>query len=116
MGAIVVRSALALRLFGGRISVARELCSHPDSYVNRLAPAADLDLRHHRGDVGPRRLARIEALARRARSHRVAWPAHAPAASPHPGASGPLPASRPFPARDRLASFRSPAPTTKFSR
>ena len=34
---------LALRLFGQRISAARELCSHPDSYVNRLAPAADLD-------------------------------------------------------------------------
>jgi pimeloyl-ACP methyl ester carboxylesterase len=69
MGAIVVRSALALsrprklgrvvllappnrgarladlalRLFGHRISAARELCSHPDSYVNRLASAADLD-------------------------------------------------------------------------
>jgi pimeloyl-ACP methyl ester carboxylesterase len=69
MGAIVVRSALALsrprklgrvvllappnrgarladlalRLFGHRVSAARELCSHPDSYVNRLAPAADLD-------------------------------------------------------------------------
>lgn len=69
MGAIVVRSALALsrprklgrvvllappnrgarladlalRLFGHRISAARELCSHPDSYVNRLAPATDLD-------------------------------------------------------------------------
>jgi len=69
MGAIVVRSALArsrprklgrivllappnrgarladlaLRLFGPRIPAARELCSHPDSYVNRLAPAADLD-------------------------------------------------------------------------
>ena len=34
---------LALRLFGHRIPAARELCSHPDSYVNRLAPAADLD-------------------------------------------------------------------------
>jgi triacylglycerol lipase len=69
MGAIVVRSALAttrprklgrvvllappnrgarmadlaLRLFGRRLSAATELCSHPDSYVNRLAPAADLD-------------------------------------------------------------------------
>ena len=69
MGAIVVRSALALarpqklgrvvllappnrgarladlalRLFGPRIPAASELCSHPDSYVNRLAPAADLD-------------------------------------------------------------------------
>ena len=69
MGAIVVRSALALsrprklgrvvllappnrgarladlalRLLGHRIRAARELCSHPDSYVNRLAPAADLD-------------------------------------------------------------------------
>jgi pimeloyl-ACP methyl ester carboxylesterase len=69
MGAIVVRRALAmvrprklgrvvllappnrgarladvaLRLFGRRIAVANELCSHPDSYVNRLAPAADLD-------------------------------------------------------------------------
>lgn len=69
MGAIVVRSALAmarprklgrvvllappnrgarladfaLRLFGRRLVRARELCSHPDSYVNRLAPAADLD-------------------------------------------------------------------------
>jgi len=69
MGAIVVRSALALarprklgrvvllappnrgarladlalRLFGPRIPAARELCSRPDSYVNRLAPAADLD-------------------------------------------------------------------------
>jgi pimeloyl-ACP methyl ester carboxylesterase len=69
MGAIVVRSALALsrprklgrvvllappnrgarladlalRLFGHRISAASELCSHPDSYVNRLAPAADID-------------------------------------------------------------------------
>jgi pimeloyl-ACP methyl ester carboxylesterase len=69
MGAIVVRSALAmgrprklgrvvllappnrgarladlaLRLFGRRPVAAMELCSHPDSYVNRLAPAADLD-------------------------------------------------------------------------
>jgi triacylglycerol lipase len=69
MGAIVVRSALALsrprklgrvvllappnhgarladlalRVFGPRIAAARELCSHPDSYVNRLAPATDLD-------------------------------------------------------------------------
>jgi triacylglycerol lipase len=69
MGAIVVRSALAmtrprklgrvvllappnrgarladlaLRLFGRRLVAATELCSHPDSYVNRLAPAADLD-------------------------------------------------------------------------
>ena len=69
MGAIVVRSALALsrprklgrvvllappnrgarladlalRLFGHRIRAARELCSHPDSYVNRLTPAQDLD-------------------------------------------------------------------------
>jgi hypothetical protein len=69
MGAIVVRRALAinrprklgrvvllappnrgarladfgLRLFGGSVIAARELCSHPDSYVNRLAPSADLD-------------------------------------------------------------------------
>jgi triacylglycerol lipase len=69
MGAIVVRSALAmvrprklgrvvplappnrgarladlaLRLFGRRLRAATELSSHPDSYVNRLAPAADLD-------------------------------------------------------------------------
>jgi alpha-beta hydrolase superfamily lysophospholipase len=69
MGAIVVRSALAiarprklgrvvllappnrgarladlaLRLFGRRLVAAAELSSHPDSYVNRLAPAADLD-------------------------------------------------------------------------
>jgi triacylglycerol lipase len=69
MGAIVVRRALtmtrprklgrvvllappnrgarladfALRLFGRRLIAATELCSHPDSYVNRLAPAADLD-------------------------------------------------------------------------
>jgi pimeloyl-ACP methyl ester carboxylesterase len=69
MGAIVVRSALAiarprklgrvvllappnrgarladlaLRLFGRRLVAATELCSHPDSYVNRLAPTADLD-------------------------------------------------------------------------
>jgi pimeloyl-ACP methyl ester carboxylesterase len=34
---------LALRLFGRRLVAATELCSHPDSYVNRLAPAADLD-------------------------------------------------------------------------
>ena len=34
---------LALRLFGRRLIAATELCSHPDSYVNRLAPAADLD-------------------------------------------------------------------------
>jgi pimeloyl-ACP methyl ester carboxylesterase len=37
---------LALWLFGPlgpRIHGARELCSRPDSYVNRLAPAADLD-------------------------------------------------------------------------
>ena len=34
---------LALRLFGRRLAAASELCSHPDSYVNRLAPAADLD-------------------------------------------------------------------------
>ena len=33
----------ALRLFGQRLTAATELCSHPDSYVNRLAPAADLD-------------------------------------------------------------------------
>jgi len=69
MGAIVVRSALAmarpqklgrvvllappnrgarladvaLRLFGRRLVAAMELCSDPDSYVNRLAPATDLD-------------------------------------------------------------------------
>jgi len=69
MGAIVVRRALAIarphklgrvvllappnrgarladvavRLFGRRMIAARELCSHPKSYVNRLAPAADLD-------------------------------------------------------------------------
>ena len=34
---------LALRLFGRRLIAATELCSHPESYVNRLAPAADLD-------------------------------------------------------------------------
>jgi pimeloyl-ACP methyl ester carboxylesterase len=34
---------LALRLFGAGPIAARELCSRPDSYVNRLAPAADLD-------------------------------------------------------------------------
>ena len=34
---------LALRLFGRRIVAATELCSHPDSYVNRLTPAEDLD-------------------------------------------------------------------------
>jgi len=34
---------LALPLFGQRPVAAMELCSHPDSYVNRLAPAADLD-------------------------------------------------------------------------
>jgi pimeloyl-ACP methyl ester carboxylesterase len=69
MGAIVVRSALAmqrprklgrvvllappnhgarladlaLRLFGRWPAAARELCSHPDSYVNGLEPATDLD-------------------------------------------------------------------------
>jgi triacylglycerol lipase len=69
MGAIVVRSALAmtrpqklgrvvllappnrgarladfaLKLFGQRLTAATELCSHPGSYVNRLAPDADLD-------------------------------------------------------------------------
>jgi pimeloyl-ACP methyl ester carboxylesterase len=34
---------LALRFFGRRLTAAAELCSHPDSYVNRLAPAPDLD-------------------------------------------------------------------------
>lgn len=34
---------LALRFLGGRLVAATELCSHPDSYVNRLPPAADLD-------------------------------------------------------------------------
>ena len=34
---------LALRLFGRRLVAATELSSHPDSYVNRLAPTADLD-------------------------------------------------------------------------
>ena len=34
---------LALRLVGRRVIAATELCSHPDSYVNRLADAADLD-------------------------------------------------------------------------
>jgi len=34
---------LALRLFGRWPSAARELCSHPGSYVNGLPPAADLD-------------------------------------------------------------------------
>jgi alpha-beta hydrolase superfamily lysophospholipase len=69
MGAIVVRRALAiarpcklgrvvllappnrgarladvaLRLFGPRVVAATELCSRPDSYVNRLAGAADLE-------------------------------------------------------------------------
>jgi triacylglycerol lipase len=69
MGAIVVRRALAidrpcklgrvvllappnrgarladfaLRLFGRRLTAATELSSHPDSYVNRIALAADID-------------------------------------------------------------------------
>jgi alpha-beta hydrolase superfamily lysophospholipase len=69
MGAIVVRRALAmarprklgrvvllappnrgarladlgLKFFGRRLTAARELGSHPESYVNRLAPTADLD-------------------------------------------------------------------------
>ena len=34
---------LALRLFGRWPAAARELCSHPGSYVNGLEPAADLD-------------------------------------------------------------------------
>jgi triacylglycerol lipase len=34
---------LALRLFGRRLVAATELCSHPDSYVNRLEPVTDLD-------------------------------------------------------------------------
>jgi len=34
---------VALRLFGRRLIAATELCSRPDSYVNRLAPAADLE-------------------------------------------------------------------------
>lgn len=34
---------LALQLFGRRIVAATELSSHPDSYVNRLAPIPDLD-------------------------------------------------------------------------
>ena len=34
---------LAVRLFGRRLIAASELCSHPKSYVNRLAPALDLD-------------------------------------------------------------------------
>jgi alpha-beta hydrolase superfamily lysophospholipase len=34
---------LALRLFGRRMLAATELSSDPDSYVNRLAPATDLD-------------------------------------------------------------------------
>ncbi len=34
---------LALRLFGPRSIAATELCSRPDSYVNRLAPPTDLD-------------------------------------------------------------------------
>lgn len=34
---------LALRLFGRWPPAARELCSHPGSYVNGLEPAADLD-------------------------------------------------------------------------
>lgn len=33
----------ALRLFGRRITAATELCSHPDSYVNQLTPATDLE-------------------------------------------------------------------------
>jgi pimeloyl-ACP methyl ester carboxylesterase len=33
----------ALRLFGRRLSAAAELCSHPDSYVNRLTPMTDLE-------------------------------------------------------------------------
>ena len=33
---------LAVRLFGRRPVAATELCSHPDSYVNRLARAPDL--------------------------------------------------------------------------
>ena len=69
MGAIVVRSTLtmtrprklgrvvllappnrgakladfALQLFGRRLTAATELSSRPDSYVNRLSPAADFD-------------------------------------------------------------------------
>jgi pimeloyl-ACP methyl ester carboxylesterase len=34
---------LALKFFGRRLIAATELSSRPDSYVNRLAPAADLD-------------------------------------------------------------------------
>src|SRR5215831_2018920 len=34
---------IALRLFGRRLTAATELCSHPESYVNRLAPAANLE-------------------------------------------------------------------------
>ena len=34
---------LALLLFGRRLLAATELCSHSDSYVNRLAPVPDLD-------------------------------------------------------------------------
>jgi pimeloyl-ACP methyl ester carboxylesterase len=34
---------IALRLLGRRLIAATELCSHPESYVNRLAPVADLD-------------------------------------------------------------------------
>src|SRR5262249_10359720 len=34
---------IALRLVGRRLTAATELCSHPESYVNRLAPAANLE-------------------------------------------------------------------------
>jgi pimeloyl-ACP methyl ester carboxylesterase len=34
---------IALRLFGRRLTAATELCSHPESYVNRLTPAANLE-------------------------------------------------------------------------
>ncbi len=125
MGAIVVRSALAmrrprklgrvvllappnngarladlaLRLFRRWPAAARELGSHPGSYVNGLAPAADLDCGNHRSVVGPCGLACIDPPARRARSHHAARPAYAAAALACNGAGGALPARRPLPAR-----------------
>jgi hypothetical protein len=72
---------LALRLVGRRLVAATELCAHPDSYVNQLAPATDLDWGVIRGVVGPRRIARVDVSAGPARSFGPSQPAHVPAAS-----------------------------------
>ncbi len=134
MGAIVVRSALAMqrpRKLGRVVLLAppnrgarlADLALRTLWAVARCGERALLTsrqlrewarsggrsrLRNHRGVMGSCRLAGLDALARRTRSHHPSRPAHAPAALARTGAGGALPARRPLPACGRLRCLTAP--------